>query len=80
MEDALIEMPMMLHFAGIDMISDRIPDETTIRAFRHLLENQDLCKYFFSSIHSLSKDQRHGHVARQDHRCRLDRGTQLQLN
>ena len=28
--------------AAIDMISDRIPDETTIFAFRHLLEKHDL--------------------------------------
>jgi transposase, IS5 family len=30
MEDALIEVPTMRRYAGIDMISDRIPDETTI--------------------------------------------------
>jgi IS5 family transposase len=29
MEEALIEVPTMRRFAGIDMISDRIPDETT---------------------------------------------------
>jgi IS5 family transposase len=36
-EDALIEVPTMRRFAGIDMISEVIPDETTILAFRHLL-------------------------------------------
>ncbi len=41
-EDALIEMPTMRRFAGIDLISERIPDETTILAFRHLLERHDL--------------------------------------
>ena len=30
MEEALIEVPTMRRFAGIDLISDRIPDETTI--------------------------------------------------
>ena len=35
MEEALIEVPTMRQFAGIDMISDRIPYETTILAFRH---------------------------------------------
>ena len=44
MEDALIEVPTIRRFAGIDMISDRIPDETTILAFRHLLEKNDLGK------------------------------------
>jgi len=34
MEDALIEVPTMHRFAGIDMISERIPDETTILTFR----------------------------------------------
>ena len=28
----------MRRFAGIDLISDRIPDETMILSFRHLLE------------------------------------------
>ena len=42
MEEALIEVPTMRRFAGIDMISDRNPDETTILAFRHLLEKHDL--------------------------------------
>jgi IS5 family transposase len=42
MEDALIEVPTMRRFAGIDMISDRIPNETTILTFRHLLEKHDL--------------------------------------
>ena len=30
MEEALIEVPTMGRFAGIELISDRIPDETTI--------------------------------------------------
>jgi IS5 family transposase len=46
MEDALIEVPTMRRFAvptmrrfaGIDLIIERIPDETTILSFRHLLE------------------------------------------
>ena len=41
MEEALIEVPTMHRFAGIDLISDRIPDETTILTFRHLLEEID---------------------------------------
>jgi IS5 family transposase len=42
MEDALIELPTMRRFAAINLISDRIPDETTILSFRHLLEKDDL--------------------------------------
>jgi IS5 family transposase len=42
MEEALIEVPTMRRFAGIDLITDRIPDETTILTFRHLLEKHRL--------------------------------------
>ena len=42
MEEALIEVPTMRCFAGIELISDRIPDETTILTFRHLLEKHNL--------------------------------------
>jgi IS5 family transposase len=47
MEDALIEVPTMRRFAGINLISERIPDETTILAFRHLLERHDLGKQIY---------------------------------
>ncbi len=50
MEDALIEVPTMRRFAGIDMISDRIPYETTILVFRHLLEKNDLGKQIFEVV------------------------------
>ena len=50
MEDALIEVPTMRRFAGIALISDRIPDETTILAFRHLLEKHDLGKQIFEMV------------------------------
>ena len=50
MEDALIEVPTMRRFAGIALISDRIPDETTILAFRHLLEQNDLGEQIFEAV------------------------------
>jgi IS5 family transposase len=50
MEDALIEVPTMRRFAGIDWISERIPDETTILAFRHLLEKHDLGQQIFETV------------------------------
>jgi len=37
MEVMLIGTPCFRRFAGIDMVSERIPDETTILNFRHLL-------------------------------------------
>ena len=42
MEDALIEVATIRRFAGIDLILDWILDETTILAFRHLIEKHDL--------------------------------------
>jgi len=49
-EDARIEVPTMWRFAGIDLISDRIFDETTILSFRHLLEKINLGKEFFDVV------------------------------
>ena len=50
MEEALIEVPTMRRFAGIDLISDRIPDETTILTFRHLLEMRALGEKIFETV------------------------------
>jgi IS5 family transposase len=50
MEDALIEVPVMRRFAGIDWIGERIPDETTILAFRHLLEKHELGQRIFDTV------------------------------
>ena len=50
MEDALIEVPTMRRFVGFDLISERIPDETTILAFRHLLEKHDLGQQIFETV------------------------------
>ena len=57
MEDVLIEVPTMRHFAGIDLISERIPDESTILAFRHLLEKHDLGKHIFETVNTHLKEQ-----------------------
>ena len=50
MEDALIEVATIRRFGGIDLISDRIPDETTILSFRHLLEKHDLGQKVFETV------------------------------
>lgn len=34
-------------FAGIELISDQIPDETTILTFRHLMGKQELVEQIF---------------------------------
>ena len=50
MEEALIEVPTMRRFTGIELISDRIPDETTILTFRHLLEKHGLGEQVFETV------------------------------
>ena len=50
MEEALIEVPTMRRFAGIELISDRIPDETTILTFHHLLEKHGLGEQVFETV------------------------------
>jgi IS5 family transposase len=50
MEEALIEVPIMRRFAGIELISDRIPDETTILSFRHLFEKHELGEQIFDTV------------------------------
>jgi len=50
MEETLIEVPTMSRFAGIELISDRVPDETTILTFRHLLEKHDFGEQIFETV------------------------------
>ena len=50
MEEDLVEGLTMARFAGIELISDWIPDETTILTFRHLLENYDKGEQIFESV------------------------------
>ena len=50
MEEALIEVPTMRRFAGIELISDRIRDETMILIFRHLLEKHGLGEQVFETV------------------------------
>lgn len=49
-EDALHDMPVLRRFVGIDLGRERVPDETTICKFRHLLERHGLGERFFRLI------------------------------
>ena len=40
----------MRKFAGIDFITEAVPDETTLCKFRHLLEKNGLNKLFLDAI------------------------------
>jgi transposase, IS5 family len=57
MEETLIEVPSMRRFAGINLLSDRIPDETTILTFRHLLEKHELGDQIFETVKAYLKDR-----------------------
>ncbi|HXF46359.1 MAG TPA: IS5 family transposase [Burkholderiaceae bacterium] len=50
LEDALYEVESMRRFAGVKL--DRLPDETTILNFRHLLESHGLGKELFAAINA----------------------------
>ena len=47
MEDSLYDIESMRRFAGIDLHTDAVPDETTILHFRHLLEKHKLTEKLF---------------------------------
>jgi transposase, IS5 family len=52
-EDAIYDSESMRRFARIELGEDKVPDETTILRFRHLLEKHDLTKAIFEEIGSL---------------------------
>lgn len=53
MEETLHDMPVMRQFAGLDAGIDRMPDETTILHFRHLLERNDLAIRILAEMNAL---------------------------
>ena len=46
----MIELPTMRRFTGIELISERIHDETTILTLRHLLEKHELGEQIFQTV------------------------------
>ena len=53
MEEALHDMPLFREFAGLAGWSDRLPDETTILRFRHLLEQHKLAPKILHTVTEL---------------------------
>lgn len=49
-EDALYDMESVRRFVGVELSEDRLPDETTILRFRHLLERHHLTEQLFAAI------------------------------
>ena len=53
MEEAIYDRNSFQKFLGIDLLSDSVPDETTILNFRHLLEKHALQERFFEIVNNL---------------------------
>jgi IS5 family transposase len=56
-EETLYDSEAMRQFAGIELGDDRIPDETTILNFRHLLEKYQLTEQLFAEVNRHLADQ-----------------------
>ena len=52
MEEALYDVPMYREFCGLDSGTERLPDESTILRFRHLLEQHDLSIRIMGAINA----------------------------
>jgi len=50
MEEMLIDSESMRRFAGINLMDDPVPDETTILKFRHLLQKHSLTEQLFRDV------------------------------
>jgi len=57
-EETLYDSEAMRRFAGIELGDDRIPDETTILNFRHLLERHGLTEAIFADVNAHLAEKR----------------------
>ena len=57
-EDALYDIEPMRRFAGVELSEDKIPDESTILGFRHLLERHNLTAAIFAEVRTLLEEKR----------------------
>ena len=57
MEEALHDVPPYREFAGLDNWTTRLPDESTILRFRHLLEKHKLAAQILTSINDMLRDK-----------------------
>ena len=57
MEESLHDIPLLREFAGLGGWSDRLPDESTILRFRHLLEKHKLAAQILDTVNALLSDK-----------------------
>jgi IS5 family transposase len=56
-EDAIYDSESMRRFAGVELGEDKVPDESSILRFRHLLEEHSLTEAIFVEIGSLLEEK-----------------------
>jgi IS5 family transposase len=56
-EEALYDSESMRRFAKIELAVDKVPDESTILNFRHMLEEHDLTRAMFECINGLMENK-----------------------
>jgi len=56
-EEEVYESASMSWFLGTDLVSERVPDATTLLKFRHLLEKNNLCETMFQHLNKLLESQ-----------------------
>jgi IS5 family transposase len=57
MEDALHDTPLLRDFAGLSGWSERLPDESTILRFRHLLEEHKLAAQILETVNDVLRSK-----------------------
>lgn len=57
-EDAIYDIEPMRRFAGVELGEDKVPDESTILRFRHLLEKHQLTEAIFEAVKDLLEGHR----------------------
>lgn len=57
MEEALFDVPLYREFAGLDNGNVRLPDESTILRFRHLLETHKLAGPILAAVNDVLRDK-----------------------
>jgi IS5 family transposase len=57
MEEALHDVPLFRDFAGLGGWTERLPDETTILRFRHLLEKHKLAAEILKTVNDLLRSK-----------------------
>lgn len=56
MEEALHDVPLFRKFAGLDNWNMRLPDESTILRFQHLLEKRALAAQMLEAIKTILRN------------------------